>query len=120
MAPGLAPGSKVEFWLYRDVELPTASGKKQKLPALITLFDDNAVKPLLKGKPPVCRGLCGMEGGKIAFEAEQGKVPYKQLKVSIPLRLGKMVHIPANAPDGPRKIQKNGRRRANFFGHGGG
>jgi hypothetical protein len=39
-----------KFWVYRDVELPTASGQKQKLPALIALIDDTAIKPLLKGK----------------------------------------------------------------------
>ena len=93
----ISAGSKVKFWLYRDVELPTASGQKQKLPALITLFDDNAVKPLLKGKPPVCRGLCGMEGGKIAFEPAQGKLPYAVLVKSVPLLLGKMLHIPSGA-----------------------
>lgn len=93
----ISAGSKIKFWVYRDVELPTASGQKQKLPALIALFDDNAVKPLLKGKSPACRGLCGMEAGKIAFEAAQGKVPYAVLVKSVPLLLGKMVHIPSGA-----------------------
>lgn len=90
----------VKFWVYRDVELPTAGGSKQKLPVLITLIDDNAVKPLLKGKQAFCRGVCGLREGKIAFDPAQGKVPYALMAKSVPLLLGKMVHMPSGvAPD---------------------
>ncbi len=27
----IIPGSNIKFWVYRDVELPTANGQKQKL-----------------------------------------------------------------------------------------
>ena len=80
-----------KFWVYRDVELPS----KQKLPVLLTLIDDTAAKALAKGKPPGCRGTCGLQEGKIAFEPAQGKVPYALLKTSIPLWTGKPLHIPA-------------------------
>lgn len=86
-----------KFWVYKDIELPTASGGKQKLPALISLVDDVATKAVLKGKPPLCHGLCGLEGDKIAFHATQGTVPYAVLTKSVPLLLGKMVHIPGGA-----------------------
>ena len=84
---------KTKFWIYKDVELPTASGGKQKLPALIALVDDVATKAVLKGKQPWCRGTCELEGNKIAFAAVEGKVPYAVLIKIVPLLLGKMVHI---------------------------
>ena len=93
----IKPSGDTRFWVYRDVELPTASGQKQKLPALIALADDTAIRPLLKGKKLACRGTCGLEGDKIAFQADQGKVPYAVLIKSVPLLLGKMLHIPAGA-----------------------
>jgi hypothetical protein len=86
-----------KFWVYKDIELPTASGGKQKLPALISLVDDVATKAVLKGKPPLCLGTCGLEGDKISFHATQGKVPYATLTKSVPLLLGKMVHVPSGA-----------------------
>ena len=91
----ITAAGNTKFWVYRDVELPTASGGKQKLPALLALVDDTAVKPLLKGKQPLCRGVCGIQEGKIAFAPAQGKVPYNLLKTSVPLLLGKMVHMPS-------------------------
>src|ERR1700679_3283388 len=87
------------FWVFKDIELPTASGGKQKLPALISLVDDNAVKAVLKGKQPVCRGTVGLENGQIAFEAQQGKVPYATLTKAVPMLLGKTARAPAG-PDG--------------------
>jgi hypothetical protein len=93
----ISSGGKIKFWVYRDVDLPTASGQKQKLPALIAFFDDTAVKGVLKGKQPACRGICGLEEGKIAFEAAQGNVPYGVLVKSVPPLLGKNVHIPTGA-----------------------
>src|ERR1700722_13096099 len=95
-----------KFWVYKDIELPTASGGKQKVPALIALVDDVATKAVLKGKPPLCLGTCGLEGDKISFHATQGKVPYAILTKSVPLLLGKMVHVPSGADvdsdgDGP-------------------
>ena len=93
----ISASGNTKFWIYKDIELPAASGGKQKLPALISLVDDTAVKAVLKGKQPLCRGTCGLEGGKIAFEAAQGKVPYAVLTKSVPLLLGKMVHIPSGA-----------------------
>lgn len=95
----LSPQGGIKFWVYKDVELPTASGGKQKLPTFISLVDDNAIKTLLKGKPPICRGTCGMDKDKINFEPLQGKVPYSLLKASVPLLLGKAVHIPTGADE---------------------
>lgn len=98
--PRITAAGNLKFWIYKDVELPTASGGKQKLPALISLIDDIAVKALLKGKQPLCRGVCGLEGPKIAFEATQGKLPYKVLVKSVPLLFGKMLYVPTGAnPD---------------------
>lgn len=91
----ISPGGKTRFWIYRDVELPTASGQKQKLPLLIALVDDTAIRPLYKGKAPVCRGVCHIQDGAVAFEAEQGQVPYDLLKNSVPQLLGKSVHHPS-------------------------
>ena len=86
-----------KFWIYKDIELPTASGGKNKFPALLAFVDDTATKAVLKGKQPLCRGTCGLQGNKIAFEATQGKVPYKVLTITLPMLLGKMVHIPTGA-----------------------
>ena len=83
-----------KFWIYKDVELPNTSGKKQKYPAFLALVDDNGIRKLMTGKKLICKGLCGMKDEKIAFEPTTGKVPYKLLKPSIPLLLGKAVWIP--------------------------
>jgi len=83
-----------KFWIYKDVELPNSSGKKQKYPAFLALVDDNGIRKLMTGKKLICKGLCGMKDEKIAFEPTTGKVPYKLLKPSIPLLLGKAVWIP--------------------------
>ncbi len=91
--PKISHGTR--FWIYRDVELPNATGKKQKIPSFIALVDNKAIKPLLQGKALICKGTCGMEDGKVAFEAETGQVPYRLLKTSVPFLLGKMVHIPS-------------------------
>jgi len=90
----LASGN-VKFWIYKGVELPTASGKKQKIAAFIALVDDKAVKPVVKGKQLLCKGTCGIEDEKVLFEAESGIVPYKLLKTAVPLFLGKPLQIPA-------------------------
>jgi hypothetical protein len=95
--PKITPGGKTKFWIYRDVELPNVSGKKQKIVSFLALVDDRAIKPILKGKKLICRGTCGLLEDKVAFQAESGKVPYLQLKTSVPLFLGKQVHIPSNA-----------------------
>jgi hypothetical protein len=95
--PKISAQGNTKFWIYKDVELSTASGGKQKLPALISLVDDVAVKAVLKGKPPLCHGTCGIEQGKISFSATQGTVPYGILTKSVPLLLGKMVHLPSGA-----------------------
>src|SRR3974377_966643 len=78
----ISPSSTTKFWVYRDVELPTASGQKQKFPALIVLVDNRAVLPLLKTKKLACSGHATLQEGKVAFEAEQGQVPFKELKTS--------------------------------------
>jgi hypothetical protein len=85
-----------KFWIYKDVELA-----KKKQPNFLVLVDENPVKKFLTGKKLVCKGLSHMEEGRVAFEAQTGKVPYNQLKTSIPLFLGKPVYIPANALDKP-------------------
>ena len=95
----ITTSGNTKFWIYRDVELPTAAGKKQKLPAFIALLDDRPVKKLVQGKMLLCKGLCGLEGGKIAFEPSKGKVPYKPLRTSVPLLFGKMLYIPPTASE---------------------
>jgi hypothetical protein len=96
--PKVAAGN-AKFFIYKDVELPHTSGKKQKYPAFLALVDDNGIRKVLTGKKLICKGICGMKEEKIAFEPATGKVPYKQLKVSVPLLLGKMVWIPAGMED---------------------
>lgn len=86
-----------KFWVYKDVELPNLQGKKQKIPAFVTLIDDKAVRNVCKGKKLTCMGVCFLESGKVSFEPTKGKVPYNHLKQGLPLFLGKMVFIPANA-----------------------
>jgi hypothetical protein len=85
----------VKFWIYQNVELPNASGKKQKYPAFLALVDDTAIRKALTGKKVICKGTCTVKEERIAFEPTTGKVPYKALKVSVPLLLGKQVWIPA-------------------------
>jgi hypothetical protein len=84
-----------KFWIYKDVELPNTSGKKQKYPAFLVLVDDNGIHKALAGKTLICKGTCGVKDGRIAFEAGTGTVPFNLLKVSVPLLLGKAVWIPA-------------------------
>ena len=35
---------KTKFWLYKDITLPTASGKAQKLRVLVALLNINEIK----------------------------------------------------------------------------
>jgi hypothetical protein len=105
-ASKIGPQGNTKFWVYKDIELPTASGAKQKLPALISLVDDTAAKAVLKGKLPLCAGTCKLEQGQISFQAAQGTVPYGILTKTVPLLLGKMVNVPAGVklePDGPEQ-----------------
>jgi len=88
-----------KFWIYKDVELPNASGKKQKYPAFLALVDDNGIRKAMTGKKLICKGTCSMKEEKIAFEPTTGTVPYKQLKASLPLLLGKAVWIPTGMED---------------------
>ena len=83
-----------KFWIYKDVELPNASGKKQKFPVFLALVDDNGIRKAMAGKKLICKGTCGIKEDRIAFEATTGTVPYKLLKTSVPLLLGKAVWIP--------------------------
>jgi hypothetical protein len=85
-----------KFWVYKDVELPTASGKSQKYPAFLALVDDSGIRKAMAGKKLLCKGTCTMKDQTIAFEPTTGKVPYKILKVSVPLLLGKKVWIPTD------------------------
>jgi hypothetical protein len=96
--PKVAAGN-AKFFVYKDVELPNSSGKKQKYPAFLALVDDNGIRKALTGKKLICKGTCGIKEERIAFEPATGKVPYKQLKVSVPLLLGKGVWIPAGMED---------------------
>jgi len=96
--PKVAAGN-AKFWLYKDVELPNASGKKQKYPAFLALVDENGIRKALTGKKLICKGTCGIREERIAFEAKSGKVPYRLLKVSVPLLLGKAVWIPTGMED---------------------
>ena len=89
----LAKGT-AKFSIYKDVELPAAGGKKQKYPAFLALGDDTAIRKALAGKKLLCKGTCGMKDERIAFQPASGAVPYKILKVSLPLLVGKPVWIP--------------------------
>ena len=89
--------SPTKFWIYKDIELPDVQGKKQKIPAFVTLIDDRAVRNVLKGKKLICMGACYLESNKVSFEPSKGKVPYRHLKASLPLYFGKPVFIPSNA-----------------------
>jgi len=93
----------IKFWVYRDVELPTAAGKKQKLPVFIALADDTAIKPLLKSGTLACRGMCALRGGKIAFDSQQGVVPYNLLRTAVPVFFGKNLLVPLPVPGGPAR-----------------
>jgi len=96
--PKIASGN-AKFWIYKDVELPNTSGKKQKYPAFLALVDDNGIRKAMTGKKLICKGTCGLKENKIAFDATTGAVPYKQLKASLPLLLGKPVLIPTGMED---------------------
>jgi hypothetical protein len=87
--------AKTKFWIYKDLELPTEGGKRQKVAPFLAFTDDKSIKPLLKGKTLLCRGVCALQDGKVFFEAEQGKIPYKSLKTALPGLLGKQLAIPA-------------------------
>jgi hypothetical protein len=96
--------TNTRFWVYKDVELPLEKtpAKKQKVAAFIALVDNKGVKAnsALKGKSLLCLGHCNLAEGKVAFEPLKGKVPYKSLRVTVPLLLGKQMHIPSNvSPD---------------------
>src|ERR1035441_6931004 len=91
--PKIASGN-AKFWIYKDVELPNTSGKKQKYPAFLALVDDNGIRKAMAGKKLICKGTCGLKEDRIAFEATTGTVPYKLLKASLPLLLGKAVWVP--------------------------
>jgi hypothetical protein len=87
---------KTKFWLYKDVTLPTAGGKAQKLRVLLALLNINEIKleKPLQGKKPICRGTCNLLDGKVAFEAEEGIIPYGRLKAALPQFIGKPLHVP--------------------------
>ena len=87
---------KTRFWLYKDITLPTANGKAQKLRVLLALLNINEIKleKPLQGKKPICRGTCNLLDGKVAFEAEEGVIPYGRLKPALPQFIGKPLHIP--------------------------
>ena len=91
--PKIVSGN-AKFWIYKDVELPNTSGKKQKYPAFLALVDDNGIRKAMTGKKLICKGTCGLKEDRIAFEATTGTVPYKALKASLPLLLGKAVWVP--------------------------
>ncbi len=91
--------SKVKFWVYKDIELPDATGKKQKIPGFIALVDDAGVRNFLRGKKLMCTGICRLEHGKVQFEPVKGAVPYAQLKKTVPLFLGKQLYIPTGAKE---------------------
>ncbi len=95
----ITDSSKTKFWVYKDIELPDAQGKKQKIAAFIALVDDMGIRGPLRSKKLLCSGLCHLEGGKVSFEPIKGKVPYLQLKKSVPLFLGKPLYIPADADE---------------------
>jgi hypothetical protein len=92
-------GGKAKFWIYKDIELPNPAGKKIKHPAFLALVDDAGIRKKLAGKRIICKGICGMQEGKVAFQPTLGKVPYKQLKASLPPLLGKAVFIPTGVDE---------------------
>jgi hypothetical protein len=95
-ATKITGAGKTKFWLYKDITLPTAGGKAQKLRVLLALLNINEIKleKPLQGKKPICRGTCNLLDGKVAFEAEEGVIPYARLKTALPLFIGKLLHVP--------------------------
>jgi hypothetical protein len=54
--PKIVSGN-AKFWIYKDVELPNTSGKKQKYPAFLALVDDNGIRKAMTGAISVRRRL---------------------------------------------------------------
>jgi hypothetical protein len=96
---------KTKFWLYKDITLPSAAGKAQKLRVLLALLNINEIKleKPLQGKKPICKGTCNLLDGKVAFEAEEGVIPYARLKAALPQFIGKPLHIPEGV-----KVEEDG------------
>ena len=90
----ITDSSKTKFWVYKDIELPDAKGKKQKILGFIVLVDDAHVRGAMRGKKLLCNGICNLESGKVNFEPIKGKVPYARLKKSVPLFLGNNSSFP--------------------------
>src|SRR5256885_2314598 len=104
-AAKITDSAKTKFWLYKDITLPTASGKTQKLRVLLALLNINDVKleKPLQGKKPICRGTCNLMDDEVAFEAEEGVIPYARLKAALPQFIGKPLHIPEGV-----KVEEDG------------
>ena len=98
--PKLASGAK--FWIYKDVELPNSSGKKEKIASFVAFVDHNAIRQDLAGRQLVCSGTCEMKDGKIAFTTATGKLPVTELKKSVQVLLGKAMH--EGEPDQPSSL----------------
>jgi hypothetical protein len=98
-ATKISDGGTTKFWIYKDIELPNEQGKKEKLPVFVALVDDAGIRNFVRGKKFLCSGTCHLDGGKVAFEPIKGIVPYRLLKTSSPILLGKQLHVPANAND---------------------
>ena len=93
----ITDSSAIKFWVYKDIELPDDHGKKQKISAFVALVEDTGIRNFMRGKKLLCSGTCRLEAGKVEFTPLKGKVPYTKLKVTLPLFLGKPLHLPANA-----------------------
>jgi hypothetical protein len=110
-------GGNTKFWIYRDVELPTASGGTQKLPVFFALIDNHMVLPAppLKGKNAACRGKIGLVrlDGKdyIEFEFEQAAIDRKLLPKSVSLLLGKPLYDPSS-PGGEDEEEEGAEEQA--------
>jgi len=96
-ASKITDSTEIKFWVYKDIELPDDHGKKQKISAFVALVEDSGIRNFVHGKKLVCSGTCRLEAGKVEFTPLKGTVPYAQLKVTVPLYLGKPLHLPANA-----------------------
>jgi hypothetical protein len=100
-ASRLTSGPRTKFWVYRNVEMLGSNGSKQTVAVFFVLGDDRAAQSIIRGKPLICSGMCGLDSGRIFFIPERGIVPFSLLKGSVPALLGKTLHMPPEDGDAP-------------------
>lgn len=100
-ASRLTSGPRTKFWVYRNVDLVDSAGRKQTVAIFYVFGDDRPAQSVLKGKTALCKGMCGVDSGRIVLVADRGKTPYDLLKTSVAALLGKPLLIPPNDGDEP-------------------